>query len=371
MGPPGTESPIPEQPVRARVTLEEWPPVRLRYGLEVQDERSTASDPGRALVPEPATDTGRTFGLGVASDLTMRNLFGRALSTGVAGRYTRDFRAARTYVTSPSMFGLPITSNIFLSRSREQFAARKFIGDRTDLTLEQRVRPLSKLEVTYRYEFERNHTFERRPNPLDFFPFNETLNVARLASTVFSDTRNDLVDATRGWFHSSNFEYGPTSLGSDRRFVKYLLQQRYYRPAGRIVLAGAGRVGLASAFSQDLIASERFFAGGGNSVRGYDEDVLGPVNTSGDAIGGSALIVLNGEARFPVFKMLRGVGFLDAGRAFDTVKAIRLSDLSVGTGVGLRVQTPIVLLRIDFGIPLDRSMSPRRGTLFVSVGQLF
>ena len=110
---------------------------------------------------------------------------------------------------------------------------------------------------------------------------------------------------------------------------------------------------------------------GGNSVRGYDEDVLGPVNTSGDAIGGSALIVLNGEARFPVFKMLRGVGFLDAGRAFDTVKAIRLSDLSVGTGVGLRVQTPIVLLRIDFGIPLDRSMSPRRGTLFVSVGQLF
>ena len=162
------------------------------------------------------------------------------------------------------------------------------------------------------------------------------------------------------------------SLGSERRFVKYLLQQRYYRTiGGGVVFAGAARLGLASAFGQLLIPSERFFAGGGNSVRGYAEDVLGPVDTFGDVIGGSALVVLNGEARFPLFKMVRGVGFFDGGRAFDSVKAITLTDLSVGTGIGLRVQTPVVLVRIDFGIPLDRSTGPRPGRWFVSIGQAF
>jgi outer membrane protein assembly factor BamA len=57
------------------------------------------------------------------------------------------------------------------------------------------------------------------------------------------DDRNDLVDATRGWFHSTDLEYA-AALGSDVRFVKYLLQQRYYRRVGRVVLASAARPGV-------------------------------------------------------------------------------------------------------------------------------
>ena len=213
MAPPSTESPVPEQPIRASVTVEEWPALRLRYGLEVQDEPSTAGDSGGASFSEPASESGRVFGIGVASDLTVRNLFGRAVSAGVAGRYTRDFRAARTYLTSASMFGLPITSNIFLSRSHDQGRARTFATDITALTLEQRVRVGSKLAVAPRYTFERNHTFTIALNPVPSDPvFDITVNVARLASAVLFDTRNDLVDATRGWFHSSDFEYAPTSL---------------------------------------------------------------------------------------------------------------------------------------------------------------
>jgi outer membrane protein assembly factor BamA/autotransporter translocation and assembly factor TamB len=378
MAPAGAEASVPnEQPTRATVTIEEWPPVRLRYGLEVQDRQSSAGDAGRAVVPEPESGGGRSFDVGVASDLGMRSLFGRAISAGVAGRYTRDFRAARTYVTTPSMFGLPIISNIFLSRSREALGEaadrtmRKFVTDISSLTLEQRTRPRPDLEVSYRYGFEHNHTFDLQPDPDNPLPFDVPVTVARLATTVLFDTRNDLVDARRGWFHSSDFEYSPTSLGSDVRFVKYLLQQRYYRTTGRVVVAGAARVGLASAFGQFLIPSERFFAGGGNSVRGYAEEVLSPQDVLGSAIGGTALIVLNGEARFPVFKMVRGVGFFDAGRAFEGVKAITLRDLSAGTGVGLRVETPVVLLRVDFGLPLDGSSGPRRGRWFFSVGQAF
>ena len=68
---------------------------------------------------------------------------------------------------------------------------------------------------------------------------------------------------------------------------------------------------------------------------------------------------------------MRGVGFLDAGRAFDSVNALAFTDLSAGTGAGLRVQTPVVLVRIDFGVPLDSAAGPRRGRWFFSIGQAF
>ena len=153
------------------------------------------------------------------------------------------------------------------------------------------------------------------------------------------------------------------------RFVKYLLQQRYYRTAGPVVLATSARLGLATAFGQFLIPQERFFAGGGNSVRGYAEDELSPGDSFGP-VGGNALLVLNQEVRFPVFKIVRGVGFFDAGRAFDTVGHLTLMDLSAGAGAGVRIQTPIALIRVDYGVPLDRAV-PRRGRWFFSVGQAF
>jgi translocation and assembly module TamA len=370
---PSVEPAAREQPVRARLALEEWPALRLRYGLEVEDQRSSE----RSGAIEPAGGGGRMFDLGVGGEIASRSVFGRALSAGVAGRYTRNFRAARTYLTTPSLFGLPITSNVFLARSREAIGEagagtrRKFVTDITSLTLEQRTRPRGDLEIAYRYAFEHNHTFDLQPDPFDPLSFDIPVTIARLGTTALFDTRNDFVDSTRGWFHSSDFEYSPTSLGTDVRFVKYLLQQRYFRPAGPVVIAGAARLGLASAFGQRLIPSERFVAGGGNSVRGYGEDALSPRDVLGFAVGGTGLVVLNGEVRFPVFKQLRGVGFLDAGRAFESVSAMALRDLSAGTGVGLRVQTPVVLLRIDFAVPLDGSVGPRRGRWFFSVGQAF
>jgi outer membrane protein assembly factor BamA len=329
------------------------------------------------VTPEPS-QTGRSFGAGVASDLNVRNLFGRAVSAGIAGRFTRDFRAARAYTTAPAMFGLPIVTNVFLSRSREQSGGTeagslRFVTDTTGLTLEQRVRPARKIEVSYGFTFERKHVFDPNADPLDVSPDTDIkVNVGRLRWTTIVDTRNDLVDATKGWFHSSDFEHAPSALGSDLHFMKYLLQHRYYRILGPVVLASSARLGFATAFEQTLIRSERFFAGGGNSVRGYADDELSPRDPFfGDAAGGNALLVLNQEVRFPIVKFLRGVGFVDAGRAFETAKLVRLSDLGVGTGFGLRVQTPVALIRVDFGVPLNGAVSPRRGRWFFSIGQAF
>jgi outer membrane protein assembly factor BamA len=183
-----------EQPIRAQVTLTEWPRIRFRYGLEVDDQLNTPSEDAGSLALDPSTRTGRVFGLGIASDVSARNLFGKAISVGLAGRYKRDFRAVRAYATTPSFFGRRITSNLFLSRSREQLpettveVETKPVVDMTDLTLEQRVRPFPRTEVAYSYTFGRNHTFQL--NPVDLFPFDVLVNVARLASTVLVEKRS-------------------------------------------------------------------------------------------------------------------------------------------------------------------------------------
>ncbi|HXI30765.1 MAG TPA: outer membrane protein assembly factor, partial [Vicinamibacterales bacterium] len=371
------DAPAPaEQPVRAKVTLAEWPAVRLEYGLEIDDQANTASDDASRATPTSAS--GRNFGLGVAGSVGLRNLFGRAISAGVAARYTNDFQAARLYATAPTLFGRRIVTNAFVSLSKEQVGAsvqdnnKPFATNTLDFTLEQRLRPAPKAEVSYRYTFGRNHAFEPNPDPDEIIPFDVLARIARLGSALLVDTRNDLVDATRGFFHSSDFEYGVPPLGSDLRFVKYVLQQRYFRRVrGGIVLATAARVGLATAFDQVLLPSERFFTGGGNSVRGYDEDALGPTDIFGVSVGGNALLVLNEEIRFPIYKWARGVGFFDAGSAFDTVGHLKVNGLPTSTGVGLRLATPIVLLRIDAAWPLDAAFGPRRTRWFFSIGQMF
>jgi outer membrane protein assembly complex protein YaeT len=349
-----------DQPVLAQVTVEEWPPLRVRYGFDVDDSLE-ASTIGRRVRP------------GVAGDLTYRNVFGWPASAGLAARYTSDFRAVRTFLTTPAFLSRRLTTNLFLGRSREELgsSANPVVTEKNEFTFEQlfRRRPW---QIAYGYHFERNHTFNPLAERFDPLAFDATVNIGRLSMTGLIDTRDDLVDATRGQSFSSTFEYGGSALGSDIRYVKQFLQESYYRALGaRVVFATSGRLGLARGFGQDLIPSEQFFAGGGNSVRGYGEATLGPVNVLGGTTGGNALLVLNEELRFPIAWRVRGVAFFDAGNAFATVSQIALSELRAGVGLGVRIKTPFALLRLDLGKPLDRRATEPSYKWFASIGQAF
>ena len=366
--------PLLAEPVRALVNVQEWPRYRFRYGVELNDT-GQSGDPSDVLPTFQAG--GRAFSLGATSDFAARNLFGRALTAGVAARYTLDFRAVRTYATMPTFLGRRIVTNLFVERSHEESGVTAtgiqpaFNTDALTFTFEQRVRPRRKIEVQYGYSIERNHTFEVHPDPLNPIPFDIEVTKANLTSGVVLDMRNDVFDATGGWFHATSFEYAPGWLAPDLRLARMLTQQKYFRRARKVVFASWAQVGLATAFDQTLLQSDRFFAGGGNSVRGYAEDVISPSDFLGAIVGGNALLVLNQEVRFPMFKYVRGVGFIDAGRAFETVGEMSLKDLAVGTGIGFRIDTPVVLLRVDMGVPLDSSYGPRKPRWFFSIGQMF
>jgi outer membrane protein assembly factor BamA/autotransporter translocation and assembly factor TamB len=370
---PSAAGGAPAEPVRALVTVQEWARYRFRYGIELNDT-AQAGDPSEIL---PAfQEGGRTFSLGATSDFAARNLFGRAVTAGVAGRYTLNFSAARTYLTMPTFLDRHIVTTLFLERSREDTGATAtgetaFTTNATTFTFEQRIRPFTKMEVQYGYSIERNHSYESHPNPL--FPISADVEAtkASLTAGVLFDRRNDMFNTTAGWFHSSNVEYAPDWLSPDLRLARFYTQQKYFRRAGQIVFASWAQLGLATGFGQVLLETDRFFAGGGNSVRGYADQAISPTDAFGIIVGGNALLVLNQEIRFPMFKYVRGVGFIDAGRAFETVDQISLRKLAVGTGIGFRVDTPVVLLRFDMGVPLDGSFGPRRPRWFFSIGQMF
>jgi outer membrane protein assembly complex protein YaeT len=348
------------QPVVARVTLEERPPWRLRYGLQINDEAQPASE-------------GRALSTGLVAELLDRNLFGRAATAGSTFRYDRNQKLARGFVSTPRLFGLAATTSLFVTRSREdRGAAIPIVVDMSSVSGEQRVHPFGHLDVTYGYSLEQNHTFDPAADPNDQEGFDVTVRIARLTGTAVVDTRDDPFGATRGSFHSSSLEYAAGALGSDLRFVKYFAQQTYFRSTHRVVLASSARLGVGRGFGQDLIVSEQFLAGGGNSVRGYEEDAIGGQDLLDQPVGGNAMIVLNQEIRFPLYKWIGGVGFVDAGNIFASASALSLFDLKVGTGVGLRVATPFALLRVDFGVPLSHpTMGDRHGRWYFSIGQMF
>ncbi len=73
-----------------------------------------------------------------------------------------------------------------------------------------------------------------------------------------------------------------------------------------------------------------------------------------DPGGGSASLVFNQELRLPVWNLFRGVGFVDAGNVFSSVRDLSFRALKVAVGLGLRAETPVGLFRLDYGIPLSR-----------------
>ena len=89
----------------------------------------------------------------------------------------------------------------------------------------------------------------------------------------------------------------------------------------------------------------------------------------GAPLGGTKLLILNGELRAPLFWRFGGVLFVDAGNTFTEAESIRLRDLAVGMGVGLRINTPLAPIRIDLGSP--RSFGKTGLRWHFSIGQMF
>jgi outer membrane protein assembly factor BamA len=132
--------------------------------------------------------------------------------------------------------------------------------------------------------------------------------------------------------------------------------------------------------TQELPLSQRFFAGGGRTIRGFEQDTAGPLvyelDENGklvnpEPVGGNMLTILNLEYRFPVYGAVGAVIFFDYGTVFPEVGSFTFSEMRESAGLGIRYHTPIGPLTVDWGHKLDRRPGESASAFFISVGHAF
>lgn len=134
--------------------------------------------------------------------------------------------------------------------------------------------------------------------------------------------------------HGNVLLKGLTTLGQNHRFL------------GRVQFGGSATNG----YQQNVPPSLRFFAGGDQSVRGYDYQTLSPKNNKGDRIGGRYLVAGSAEYQYSVTEKWRVATFIDQGNSFNSLE---LPSLKTGVGIGVRWVSPVGPLRLDLARALD------------------
>jgi outer membrane protein insertion porin family len=274
-------------------------------------------------------------------------------------------------------------------RSSFNFRTREARAE-TGLRLSQRY------SVAGRYSIERTELFDERFTE-DEAPLIDRLfpqvRLSKWSGTFIRDTRDDVLDPSNGRWFIVDGDFAARSLGSQVGFTKTYVQAFSYKrlpSTRRTIVALAGRLGAAHGFprevngeqippSERLPASERFFAGGDTTVRGFALDRLGNAETitpSGFPKGGNGVIILNAELRVSVTRSIQAVGFLDGGNVYPQASDIDVTDMRGAYGFGARYRSPVGPIRIDLGFKMNRlelvpGTRERGNVLHISLGQAF
>ena len=255
-------------------------------------------------------------------------------------------------------------------------------------------RPLNEKKTTnllFRYNLQ--YTDIRHLLIPELVPSNQLrVRLSTLTANWSHDTRDNVLDAHRGWYLNYEIDLSPYWLGSNFTFAQFVSQMAHYKDIGKgIIWANSLRIGLEQPFAgSEVPVSSAFFAGGGSTLRGFPLDGAGPqreiqvCGIPGDQAtcskitvpqGGNELLIINTELRFPLNMIKDGLGivtFYDGGNVFPTIGFHDFTSLySNNVGIGFRYATPVGPIRIDIG----RNLNPVPGIsptqYFITLGQAF
>ncbi|MGE5833638.1 MAG: translocation/assembly module TamB domain-containing protein, partial [Acidobacteriota bacterium] len=186
-----------EKPIRVKVSVREVQPIQLRYGLSYDTEG----------------------GLGGILDFSIHNSLGKARVFGMQGRYDSEIHEGRVYVSQPSLRTWPrkTTASVYfredLNPPTEQ--TDPFDISRHGASIQQEMHFRKVYVWSYGYRYELATTLE----PSLGEGVTETVRVTPLSGTITRETRDEVLDASKGTFLSQAFGYSPAWLGSDRPYV--------------------------------------------------------------------------------------------------------------------------------------------------------
>jgi outer membrane protein insertion porin family len=352
-------------------------------------------------------------------EYTRRNVRGTAESYTVGGFAGRlDQRASATY-NDPAFRNSSWSSSYLLSFEHDSqnpvFTSRIGTGG---LQFQKFVNAKKTDTVFLRYNFQYTDLSGIFPG-LEFLvpQADRRIRLSTLSASFVSDMRDSVLDAHKGWYKSVELGITPTALGSSVNFARFVGQISHYKNIGHgIIWANNFRLGLEQPFAGSRVPlSEKFFTGGGSTLRGFPLNGAGPqqyTTVCGDPadpstcgpitvpIGGNQLLLVNSELRIPLDAVKKGLGivpFYDGGNVYQHVgfkdfttncnaastatSGVTTSGSSITTvtpscftssvGIGLRYSTPIGPVRIDIGHNLNNITGIKSTQLFITLGQAF
>jgi outer membrane protein insertion porin family len=378
------------------VLVEEAKRYTLAYGggFEVQRLASTTN---------PAGSEVQAAVRGIL-EISKLNLTGRgdSLSLKLRGSTIED-RALLGY-NHPNTFSDPHLNLQVTAYTERTQDINTFTQTRYEGAVEMNDRVTPRTSLLYHYAFRKvlvsnlNATIPAVEIPL----FNAPTLVSQFGAGWVRDARDNPADATKGNFNSADFSVAATSIGSSASFLRFYYQNSTYYPMRRrFSFARSIRVGILRPYGGTVSLTfpaqttaplptviplpERFFAGGGTSLRGFALNQAGPRDSvTGFPVGGQALLILNQEFRFPmrlpfIGTALSGALFYDGGNVYSRLSRVTLRPYSPKpifnpanptqcefnctnelnyfahtVGLGFRYGTPVGPIRIDLGYQLNR-----------------
>ena len=283
-----------------------------------------------------------------------QNLKFRASTGSVAKGFDLSF-------TEPWLFDYPISFGFDAYRRQHERETDVGYGyDQTvtggDLRLGKELSEYIRIDGTYRYDVVRiTDVSSEATSDLQREVGTNSISSTELAVTF--DSRDNVFDPHRGNLLISSVEVAGGPFGADKDFWKTYNKAAHFIPLFvNSTLELRARAGVVKAYgdSQRVPLYERFYAGGADTIRGYDERRVGPIDpVTKDPLGGEAMLIGNVEYIYPLLSFLKLAAFYDVGNVWAEAGKLGSGDFKSGVGFGLRIKTPLGPFVLDYGIPLD------------------
>ena len=323
------QNPSGDDPNKTMVVLvEEAKSLTLAYGIGLEAQR--IGNPGSG-----PTGSVLSFSPRGTFEISKANLTGRADSLSFKIRAsTLQGRAVLTY-TDPDTFGNPRFSTQISGYADKTRDIQTFTSTRDEGSIQLTDQLSSSTSILGRYFYRHVQASDLQIDPEEIPLFSQPTLVSGFGLAFVRDRRDNPADPSHGEFDNADLSVATEALGSSANFIRFFFQDSAYYPFRRhFVFARSTSFGVQTPYggslSADIPLPERFFAGGGGSLRGFGLNQAGPRDPlTGFPVGGLALLEFNQDLRFPMHlpwigDRLGGGIFYDAGNVFTSFDAITL-----------------------------------------------
>jgi len=350
------------------VGLVDKPDVQFEYGLRY----TTQGEGGAGSAPSSATEAR----LQLAGALELVNPFGYGVKARAYGFGTTSRQSWGASLDAATLAGWRLRTQLFLFNDNDDDLEVSGIASHVRGVTAQQSRVLLRDRRRRRWHERLRLQWAYTFKDIEYVESAEGAQILQGdrgfgSLALIGDERDNLTDPRKGLFWTATSELARTWLGSDVDYVRLYGQLFAYVPLGPLVWAQGYRVGVVPGTDPLLLLEKRFHAGGPTTVRGFEQNELGPQTVESDSLGGQALVVLNQELRFPIAGKLKGGLFWDAGNVWATSGELDFGDLRHSAGAGLRYIFPFGPVRIEYAWILHRREGEPKGRFVFGLGHAF